>query len=162
MAASIVSPAAHVTQGDLSVVDTVQKNPIGMIAQGYDALGNSAEFIYLKGVASTIVGSVVTYDEAGVTALLAAGAIGPVAVALAINVAATTFSWYGITGTFPTDVVANCADNANLGRETTNGKVGDGFASGDAITGAVSRAATTAAAVINCQFQRPSVNAKSA
>jgi len=153
--------AALASVGKPGDVDTVARNPLGMRVQGFDALGNSGEYIYLAGVASTIIGSVVTYDEAGATLLLAANAVGPIAVALGLTVA-STFGWYAIAGTFPTDVVANCADNAKLGRETTDGKVGDGFASGDAITGAVSRAATTAAAVVNCQFLYPSVNDSSA
>lgn len=131
-----------------------------LLTRKRDAAGN--EFIYLKGVASTIVGSVVTFDEAGVTTLIAANAVGPVAVAQAIVDAATKFGWYGIYGTFLTDVVANCADNGKLGRETTDGKVGDGAAAGDNIYGAVARAATTAAAVILCQFTYPSVNDASA
>jgi hypothetical protein len=135
-------------------IDTVQRFPFGMVIAGTDSVGGFAEFVYLKGVASTIVGSVVNYDELGVSSLLAAGSVGPVAVALAIVDAATKFAWYGIYGTFPTDVVANTADNAKLGRETTDGKVGDGFAAGDQLVGAISRAATTAAAVVNCQFFR--------
>jgi len=142
-------------------VDTSARNLVGMRAFGYDTTGNIAEYIYLAGCASTIVGSVVTYDEAGATTLLAANAVGPVAVATGLTVA-STYGWYGISGTFLTDVVANCADNAKLGRETTDGKVGDGFAAGDAITGAVSRAATTTAAVGLCQFLYPSVNDSSA
>ena len=142
-------------------VDSAARNPLGMRAFGYDTTGNIAEYIYLKGVASTIVGSVVTYDEAGVTALIAANAVGPVAVATGLTVA-STWGWYGIWGVFSTDVVANCADNAKLGRETTDGKVGDGAAAGDNIFGAVSRAATTGAAVILCQFTYPSVNDASA
>lgn len=148
--------------GSLGTVDTTPRMPIGTRVMGVDDFGNTAEFIYLYGCASTIVGSVVTYDEAGATTLIAANAVGPVAVALAINTATTAGAWYAICGTFLTDVVANCADNAKLGRETTDGKVGDGFASGDAITGAVSRAATTTAAVVYCQFAYPSVNDASA
>lgn len=142
-------------------VDTSARNTLGMRAFGYDTTGNIAEYIYLTGVASTIVGSVVTYDEAGLTTLIAANAVGPVAVATGITVA-STYGWYGIAGTFLTDVVANCADNGKLGRETTDGKVGDGPASGDVITGAVARAATTAAAVVLCQYLYPSVNDSSA
>jgi hypothetical protein len=142
-------------------VDSAARVALGTRCFGVDPLGNTAEFIYLQGVASTIAGSVVTFDEAGQTLLIAAGAVGPVAVALGI-VTAGLFGWYGIAGTFPTDVVANCADNAAIGRETTDGKVGDGAASGNFIFGAVSRAATTAAAVVNCQFLYGTVNGKSA
>lgn len=161
MAAMITGPAAAAA-GELGVLYTTAPMAVGTVVTGTDASGNFAEYIMLKGVASTIVGSVVTFDETGATALIAANAVGPVAVALAICDASTKFAWYGLTGTFPTDVVANCADNAKLGRETSDGKVGDGFASGDAITGAVSREATTAAAVVNCQFMRASVNDASA
>lgn len=157
MAAMYLTGAPLGTVGIPGQVDSSARNPIGARCFGVDPLGNAAEFIYLKGVASTIVGSVVTFDEAGVTALIAADAVGPVAVALAIVDDVAKFGWYGISGTFPTDVVASCADNAAIGRETTNGKVGDGFASGDQIFGAVSRAATTAAAVVNCQYQYPYV-----
>lgn len=161
MAQRITGPTAAAA-GALGTVYTTAPMQLGTVVTGVDSLDNFAEFIMLKGVPNTIVGSVVTYDETGATTLLAANAVGPVAVALAINNLTTTYAWYGITGTFPTDVVANCADNAKLGRETTDGKVGDGYAAGDAITGAVSRAATTAAAVVNCQFYRPSVNDASA
>ena len=147
--ANLITGAPMASSGQLGVVDTVQQFPLGTVVQGTDAVGGFAEYIYLKGVASTIVGSVVTFDEAGVTALITATSVGPVAVATAITVA-STFGWYGYTGTFPTDVVANCADNAKLGRETTNGKVGDSYAAGYQIVGAVSRNSTTAAAVINC------------
>jgi hypothetical protein len=141
---------------------TDSKAVLGQRCFGFDTTGNVAEYIFLAGVTSTIVGSVVTYDEAGLTTLIAANAVGPVAIATAIVDAATKGGWYGIAGTFLTDVVANCADNAKLGRETTDGKVGDGAASGDIITGAVSRAATTAAAVVLCQILYPSVNDSSA
>lgn len=161
MATAFLTGAVESATGKPGDVDTVARNPLGMRAFGYDTTGNIAEYIYLTGVASTIVGSVVTYDHLSITTLIAAGAVGPVAVATGLTVA-STFGWYGISGTFLTDVVANCANNAMLGRETTNGKVGDGQAAGDAIFGAVSRAATTAAAVVLCQFCYPSVNSKSA
>jgi hypothetical protein len=140
--------------GEVGVVYTSAPMPLGTVVTGTDALGNFAEYVMLKGVASTIVGSVVNYDEAGVTALITASSVGPVAVACAICDSTSEYAWYGITGTFPTDVVANCADNAKLGRETTDGKVGDSFAAGYQIVGAVSRAETTGAAVVNCQFNR--------
>lgn len=160
--AAMITGFSQAAIGQPGEVDSSQRNPLGKRAAGVDALGNDAEYIYLKGVGSVIVGSVVTYDEAGVTALLAANAVGPVAVATAIVDSTSEFGWFGIAGTFPTDVVANCADNAKLGRETSDGKVGDGFASGDAIYGAVSRNSTSAAAVINCQFMYASVNDSSA
>jgi len=155
MTASVTGKAVFGYPGD---IHASALNTVGTRARGYDTTGNSAEYIYLKGVASTIVGSVVTYDELGVSTLLAANAKGPVAVATAITDSTSTWGWYGIQGTFLTDVVASSADNSTIGRETTDGKVGDGRAAGDQIANAFQRAATTAAAVVLCQFDHSYVD----
>lgn len=156
MASAYISDRGVVGQpGD---VHTTARNTVGTRARGYDALGGQAEYIYLGGCTSTIVGSVVTFDELGVTTLIAANAKGPVAVAMAIVDAATKFGWYAIQGTHPVDTVANSADNSTVGRETTDGKVGDGRAAGDEIANWFQRAATTGAAVVNHQFDHPFVN----
>jgi hypothetical protein len=126
-----------------------------MRAKGYDTTGNVAEYIYLKGVTSTIVGSVVTFDQAGTTALVVASGAGICAVATGITVG-STFGWYGVQGVFLTDVVANTAAGGKLGRETTDGKVGDGFSAGDQIVGAyLGLVATTAAAVVLAIYSYP-------
>lgn len=160
MAAQITGPAL-VVLGKVGDIDTTQRNPLLTLVAGVDSLGGYAEYIYLKGVASTIVGSVATFDQLGVTTLIVADASGPVAVALALTVA-STFGWYAFSGTFPVDVVANslaaAAGVKNPGRETTDGKVGDGRAAGDEICNFFQRVATTAAAVVACQFYRPFVN----
>ena len=150
----MLTGAPMASSGAVGQVYSSEVFPLGTVVQGTDAVGGYAEYVFLKGVASTIVGSVVTYDEAGVSTLLVTAAKGPVAVATAITDSTSKYGWYGIYGTFPTDVVANCADNGKLGYETASGKVGDGFTAGDQLVGAISRAATTSAAVVNCQFFR--------
>jgi hypothetical protein len=144
--------------GQIGDVDTVAKNPVLTRCKGIDATGGAAVFVYLKGCTSTIVGTVVTYDDAGATTLLAANAKGPVAVAMAITVG-STWGWYAIQGTHPVDTVASSAANSTCGRETTDGKVGDGRAAGDEIgnwfQGTV---ATTGAAIVNHRFSYPFVN----
>lgn len=74
-------------------------NPVGTVAMGTDG----REYVFLKGVASTIEGSWVTYDEDGVTTGIdsdtAASIKGPVAVATAA-VVANKFGWYGRKGHF--------------------------------------------------------------
>lgn len=150
--------AASASVGELTDVHTTAQNALGTRITGRDSTGNSAEFIYLTGVASTIVGSVVTYDELGITTLLAANAKGPVAVAMGIVDAVTKFGWYCIQGTVLVDTVANSADNSMVGRETTDGKVGDGRAAGDQIANWFQRAATTAAALVLHQFDHPFVD----
>lgn len=155
--ASLITGGQRAVVGQPGDVDTEARNVVGTRAFGRDTTGNSAEYIYLKGIGSTIVGSVVTFDELGVTALIAANAKGPVAVATGLTVA-STWGWYGIQGAFLTDVVANSADNSTIGRETIDGKVGDGRAAGDQIANAFQRAATTTAAVVLCQFDHSFVD----
>ncbi len=158
---------ALVTGGPLSAIGmpgdihTTARNVVGTRAKGIDTSGSSAEYIYLAGVASTIAGSVVTFDNAGATLLLVADASGPVAVATAATVA-SNWGWYMIQGNILVDVVANSAAAAttakNPGRETTDGKVGDGRAAGDEINNFFQRTATTAAALVLCQIDHPFVN----
>lgn len=148
------SPAA--SHSSTTVVDTEQKITLG--TRHRDKNGN--EYVYLKGVASTLAGSWVTYDETWATALLAANAVGPVAVAQAAVDATSEYGWYCIYGTTSALLAANCADNsAILGRETSDGYAGDGRATGDQIYGAVSRGSTAgAAALTTVQVFYPFVN----
>ena len=78
--------------------ETVQKHPLGLIVTAIDPVYGVGEFIYLSGVASTVLGSWVTYNQDdNSTTLLAANAIGPVGVAMSINVA-SQYGWYQISG----------------------------------------------------------------
>lgn len=81
--------------------DTIQRWPFGFRIRGYDNLLGFGEFIYLTGVASTVTGSVVTYNPfTGVTTLDAATAndASPLAVAMAPTTLAL-FGWYQVAGT---------------------------------------------------------------
>lgn len=78
---------------------------LGAIALAYDPTYGEGEFIYLLGVASTVIGSVVTYDGATAgkptwqTALAPATANldQPLAVAMSANVAGQ-YGWYQVSG----------------------------------------------------------------
>ncbi len=149
--ADFVFPAVVGATGD---VHASALNPVG--TQAVDE--NGATWVYLKGIGSTVAGSWVTFDEAGVTALLAANAKGPVAVAGAATIA-NTYGWYCRNAmSVSASIAANCADNAQIGRETADGVAGDGRAAGDEILGAITRAATTSAANIAVQIFYPFVN----
>lgn len=121
-----------------------------------DAANN--EYIYLKGVSSLVAYDAVTYDEAGATALLAANAKGPVAFAQAAVDSSSQYGWFMIAGTTTANLVANSADNATVGRETTDGKVGDGRAAGDQIANCFARSSTTGAATGSLQIMYPFVD----
>ena len=144
----------QIFSGSTASIDTIQQHAFG--TRAFDTAGN--EYIYLTGVASTVVGSWVTYDELGITTLLVANAIGPVAVAMAITDATTEYGWYCIRGTVEGSLAANCAANASIGYEGASGAAGDGKAAGDTIYGAFSRDATTTAAIATCQITYPFVD----
>jgi hypothetical protein len=120
----------------ITEISTTQRHPLGTIRSAYDTATTAygeGEFIYLKGVASTVLGSVVTYNmDDGSTALLAANAIGPVAIAMAATVA-STFGWYQIKGKGVAKVLAAFADNANCYATATAGSIDDAVVAGDRI-----------------------------
>lgn len=88
--------AGHQPIADTS---TTQLHPLGTIIQAHSATFGSAEFIYLRGIGSTVVGSIVNYDDSFLTALstTALDTARPVAVAMSANVA-NSFGWYQISG----------------------------------------------------------------
>jgi hypothetical protein len=81
---------------------SAQNHPLGTIVKAFDPTFGEGEFIYLKGVASTKVGSVVIYD--GTTYLTTLTAVTsnqarPVAIAMAANTLTSGYAWYQIGGT---------------------------------------------------------------
>ena len=141
--------------GPLTQVDDSAEYAV--LTKTRDADGN--EYIYLKGVASTVAGSVVTYDEAGQTALIVANAIGPVAIAMAAIVA-DKYGWYQIFGSATAAAAGAVADNAALYISSTAGKVDDAVVTGDCIIGAISRGSIAAAGDLPVQLNYPMVTDK--
>lgn len=83
----------------IATTSTTQKHPLGTVVRGVDPTYGEGEFIYLEGVASTIVGSVVEYNTSFATGLESSALNAPVpnAVAMSINVA-SQFGWYQVSG----------------------------------------------------------------
>lgn len=81
-------------------IDTVQKHPVGTIMKFRDVDLGEGEFIYLKGVASTVAGDAVSYSTAAYTTTRAAVGAGiPWAIAFATAATvANTWGWYQISG----------------------------------------------------------------
>ena len=134
---------------------TTQKFRLGTRVK--DVTGN--EYIYLKGVASTVDGSWVTYDEDGVTALVdtdvAATLIGPVAIANAA-VVASNYGWYLIFGSKTTAKAISggaAADNARVWATSTGGQVDDVAAADKQIVGAIFRSAEGAVTAGDAEVQ---------
>ena len=155
---AIASFDAGITDPDTSAVKT--KHPLGTIVRAVDPTYGEGEFIYLKGVASTAVGSWVTYNlDDGTTALLAANAIGPVAIAMSANVLATTYGWYQISGKAVGACLTQMADNGQVWATATAGSVDDASVAGDLVNLAKGASTTVVdSGVADFEISRPFVD----
>ena len=133
---------------------------LGQVERAFDPTYGAGEFILLVGVASTTVGSLVTYDGSTYQTTLAATTANqarPVAVAMSANTAGS-FGWYQIEGTAvcAKSTSSNFAATVAVGVKST-GKVG-ATGSGKEILGArTANAATVASATttVNVVMNRP-------
>lgn len=131
----------------INETSTTQKHPLGTIAKAVDPTYGEGEFIYLLGVASTTVGSLVTYTlSSWQTALAPVGdAVSrPVAVAMSANVAGQ-YGWYQISGKAVVAKTATicCVVGAGVGVQTVG--LVTKTDSGKEILGAVFAATASAA-----------------
>jgi len=136
---------------------TTRQHTLGLIVRAKDPTYGVGEFIYLQGVASTEVGSWVTYNQDdNSTALLAANAIGPVAVAMSASVA-NNYGWYQIAGKAVGKALASFADNANVYATATAGSVDDAVVAGDRVKLAkgASAVGTPSAGLAEFEIARP-------
>jgi len=136
---------------------TEAKHALGLIVTAADPAYGAGEFVYLKGVASTAVGSWVTYNpDDNSTALLAANAIGPVAVAMSANVA-SQYGWYQIQGKAIGKALAGYVDNALVYATATAGSVDDAVVAGDRVKGALGASAvgTPSTGLAEFEIARP-------
>lgn len=143
---------------DTDVVANMSEAPkYGFIAQAVDPTYGIGEFIFLKGAASTVVGSWVTYNADDYsTTLLAPNAIGPVAVAMSACVSGNG-GWYQISGKAVGRALAGYVDNALVYATATAGSVDDAVVAGDRVKLAVGASAvgTPSANLAEFEIQRP-------
>ncbi len=157
MAYLVSNPIIGVQAISLTETSATEAVPLGTIVQGFDETLGAGEFIYLKGAATTAVGSWVTYNASDYsTDLLAANAIGPVAVAMSANVA-NQFGWYQISGKAVGLAAAGFVDNANVYATATAGTVDDAVVAGDRVKLAkgASAVGTPAAGQAYFEIHRP-------
>lgn len=96
--------AFQVTDGRVGVqaiatASTTKNHPLGTVIRAQDPTYGEGEFIYLTGVASTVVGSVVEYNTSFQSGLetTALAEPQPNAVAMSVNVG-SSYGWYQIGG----------------------------------------------------------------
>lgn len=134
---------------------------VGQIVKAVDPTFGIGEFILLPGVASTAIGSVVTYNTVSFTTTLSAvgGNIPqPIAIAMAANTSSSVWSWYQISGVavVKKQCTVSLAAGAAVGVLSTGLIAGTG--SGKEIDGAVVAAVASATAgrtSVRVMLQRP-------
>lgn len=152
-----------VLEQPIDETSTTQKHPLGMIVRAVDKASTNygvGEFIYLLGVASTVLGSWVLYNEDNFgTSLLAANDIGQVAVAMSANVA-SQYGWYQISGKAVGKALAGFVDNANVYSTATAGSVDDAVVAGDRVKKAKGASAldTPSTGLAEFEISRPFVD----
>lgn len=157
LAIAYVDSGATNANSGTTVYPTAPNKP-GMVVRAFDPTYGEGEFILLKGVASTVVGSVVTYNGTTYNTTLAAttqNQARPVAFAMAANTSTANWAWYQIGGTVVAKKgTARIQPNVTVGVSST-GVIGN-TNSGIEILGARSTnsataltAATTVALIIN-------------
>ena len=149
-----VSPQA------IADTSTTQLLPLGTRVKAVDVASTAygeGEFIYLKGVASTAVGSVVLFaQDDHSTSLLAANDIGPVACAMSANVA-SQYGWYQIYGKAVAKGLSGLVDNANVYATATAGSIDDAVVAGDRVKNAKTASAldTPSTGLVELEIQYP-------
>ena len=119
----------------IDATETTQLVPLGTRIRARHATYGEGEFIYLPGVASTVVGSVVLFSPDNyATSLATANDVGKLAVAMSANVA-NQYGWYQIYGKGAAKVLTGFVDNADCYLTATAGSVDDADVAGDYIRG---------------------------
>lgn len=136
---------------------TTQLLPLGTVVRAWDTTYGGGEFIYLKGVASTAVGSAVVWDNTYQTTLTVAASRGPVALSMSANVA-SQYGWYQIYG-LGVAKVATVASGVALQTTATAGQLDDTITATQFIEGAVTKT-TDAAGVAVVALSRPCANGR--
>lgn len=144
----------------IDTTSTVQQHQLGTIIKGWDSTYGEGEFIYLLGVASTVVGSVVTYDAGTYQTVLSAvgGNIPrPIAIAMSANVAAG-YGWYQISGQAVVRKQCTVSLAAGIAVAVLSTGVIAGTGSGKEISGAAVAVVASAAAgrtTVRVMINRP-------
>lgn len=116
-------------------ISTTQQFPLGTTARFRHETYGEGEFMYVKGVASAVLGSVVLINPDDYsTSLAVANDKGNLGVLMGALVA-STYGWAQIKGKGAAKVLASFADNGDCYLTATAGSVDDADVAGDFIRG---------------------------
>lgn len=142
----------------IAVNETTQKHKLGTVRRAVDPTLGEGEFIYLKGINSTVVGSVVSYTGAHATALASLAADTQIPLAVAMSACVTgEFGWYQIGGLAAGLKVLATSFAAGANITVTSGVVTAAASAGVEPTGMVVAAIATASAgtSVDLMIDRP-------
>jgi hypothetical protein len=133
----------------IATTSTTQLHALGTIVKGVDPTYGEGEFIYLLGVASTAVGSIVCWNATTYQTVLGVTTERvprPLAVAMSANVAAQ-YGWYQISGVAVAAKLATTsfAAGAAFAVASTGSGTAIATASGNEVQGALVAAVASAA-----------------
>jgi len=153
---------SRIVEQAIATNSTTQKHQLGSIIRAYDSTYGEGEFIYLIGVASTTVGSVVEYSTTYQTGLstVALTTPHPLAVAMSACVAGE-YGWYQISGEsiMVKTATVSFAANAAVG---TGAGLAIAIVTGLVVNGAcvaVVASAATGVVTVRVMIDRPSAPA---
>jgi len=159
---NFINIEADIVPQAISETSTTRNCALGKIIRAVDKDSTNygvGEFIYLKGAASTVVGSIVTYTADDFTTSLAvANDRAPIAIAMSANVA-NQYGWYQISGKAVGKVLTAFADNATCYLTSTAGSIDDAVVAGDLIyrMKGASAIGTPSAGLAELDIERPFV-----
>lgn len=160
MAFHITTPVAGYP--GITAVDVSAKIPLGTIVTAVDPTYGEGEFIYLKGVTSTVVGAMVTYAATTHQTALSpdtAGIGSSFAFAMAATTATAKYGWYQIEGlTVAKKTNVSWEPQKAVYQSGTTGRVMDTVASGKQVAGARSAnlaTVTTTTSTVVLMINRP-------
>lgn len=154
---SYIMQETRVGMQPIATASTTKQHSLGTIVRASDPIYGAGEFIYLKGLDATVVGTWVTYNaDDGSSTLLAANAIGPVAVAMSVSITGT-YGWYQIQGKAVGLALAGFVDNANVYATATAGSVADAVVAGARVKNAkgASAVGTPSTGLAEFEIARP-------
>lgn len=100
MTATAWKPFEQIGVQGIATTDTTQNHALGKIMRAKHDTQGEGEFIYLLGVASTVIGSLVKYNATTFQTVLVTNTANqnvPVGIAMSANVA-SQYGWYQIEG----------------------------------------------------------------
>jgi len=152
----------YIVEQAIATNSTTQKHKLGEVVQAYDSTYGQGEFIYLKGVASTTVGSVVEYTTTWASALSTVALTTPHPLAVAMSACvASEFGWYQISGESIMVKTATVSFAANAAVGTAAG-LAIAIVTGLVVNGAcvaVVASAATGVTTVRVMINRPSAPA---